>query len=63
MVAVSCGSQGPLSGPDGFQNVSRHPPPYADSHSASSENHCTRYLGRGLLVSQMSISGESRPLS
>jgi hypothetical protein len=63
MVLSSSGSHGPLSGPLGFQNVSMYRPPLADIHSASSANQAARYWGRGLLVSQMSISGASWPLS
>ena len=63
MVCASSGSHGPLSGPLGFQNVSRHPPPLAVIHSPSSANQSALNRGRGLLVSQMSMSGASRPLS
>jgi hypothetical protein len=39
------------------------PPPLLASQSARSVNHSDRCRGRGLLVSQMSMSGESRPMS
>ena len=60
-VLWSSGSHGPLSGPVGFQNVCRQRPPLSCSHSASSSNHSARCPRRGLLVSQTSISGASRP--